>query len=54
MTELHWNFVAAAYGLTAVLLLIEWLMLRSRRRQAIARVRRERDLDDAPPPYDLP
>ena len=54
MTDLHWNFVAVAYGLTVVLLLIEWMMLRSRRRQAIARVRRERDLDDAPLPSDLP
>ncbi|RPH43896.1 MAG: heme exporter protein CcmD [Burkholderiales bacterium] len=46
MTDLHWTFIGAAYGLTAVALVVEIVALMQRRRRAIARVRREREFDE--------
>lgn len=46
MADLHWTFIGAAYGLTAAALAIEVVALMQRRRRAIARIRRERDVDD--------
>jgi heme exporter protein CcmD len=46
MTDLHGSFIAAAYGLSALVLAVEWFMLRRRRRQALERAAREHDFDD--------
>ncbi|MFM1988439.1 MAG: hypothetical protein RJA99_1396 [Pseudomonadota bacterium] len=46
MADLHWTFIAVAYGLTAAAIVAELFALWSRRRKAIARIRRERDLDE--------
>ena len=46
MADLHPLFIAAAYGLSAVAIAVELIALWTRRRRAIARVRRERDLDE--------
>jgi|LauGreDrversion4_2_1035121.scaffolds.fasta_scaffold284761_3 hypothetical protein len=45
MTDQHWTFIAVAYGITVVLVGIEWAMLRRARRTAIDTVRAEHDLD---------
>ncbi len=45
MAEYHWTFIAVAYALTAVALVAEIAALMRRRRQALERVARERDLD---------
>lgn len=47
MTDQHWTFIAVAYGITVVLLGIEWAVLRKARRAAIDTVRAERDLDSS-------
>ena len=49
MAEHHWSFVAAAYALSAAAIALELLALRRRRRQALDRVARERDEDEASP-----
>jgi heme exporter protein CcmD len=46
LADYHWHFVAAAYALTAVALVAEIVALARRRRRALERVARERDLDD--------
>ena len=46
MADLHWTFIGAAYGLTAAAIVAEAVALIRRRRQAIARVRSEREHDD--------
>ena len=48
MTDLHGSFIAVAYGLTALVLAVEWFMLQRRRRQALDRAAREHALDDSP------
>lgn len=47
MTDSHWTFIAVAYGITVVLLGIEWAVLRKTRRTALEAVRAERDLDSS-------
>ena len=47
MSEYHWMFISAAYGLTAAGIVAEIVALSLRRRRALARVARERDLDEA-------
>ena len=49
MADLHWNFISAAYGLTALCLLVEWLLLRSARHQTLARIAREHELEEDTP-----
>jgi heme exporter protein D len=49
MADLHWSFIAAAYGLTALCLLVEWLLLRSARHQTLARIAREHELEEDTP-----
>ncbi len=49
MADLHWTFIAAAYGLTALCLLVEWLALRSARQQTLARIAREHELEEDEP-----
>jgi heme exporter protein CcmD len=46
MAEYHWTFITAAYGLTAVAIVAELVALVRRRRRALERVARERDIDD--------
>jgi heme exporter protein CcmD len=46
MAEHHWTFIAVAYGVTAVAIVAELLALARRRRRALERVARERDVDD--------
>ncbi|MCX7229760.1 MAG: heme exporter protein CcmD [Burkholderiales bacterium] len=46
MADLHWTFIGAAYGLTAVAIVVELVALMQRRRRAIARVRSEREFDE--------
>lgn len=46
MADMHWTYIAAAYGLTALCLLVEWLVLRSSRHQALARIEREHELEE--------
>jgi heme exporter protein CcmD len=46
MADLHWTFIGAAYGLTAVAIVVELVTLIQRRRRAIARVSREREFDE--------
>jgi len=48
MTDLHGSFIAVAYGLSALVLAVEWFMLRWRRRQALERAAREHEFDDIP------
>jgi heme exporter protein D len=45
MSEAHLSYLAAAYGFTAVAIVIECLVLLRTRRQSIEQVRRELDLD---------
>jgi len=45
MTDQHWTFIAVAYGITVVMLGLEWAMLRRAHRSAIQTVRAEHDLD---------
>lgn len=47
MSDSHGSFIAAAYGLSALVLAVEWLLLWARRRQALSRASREQDVDDA-------
>jgi heme exporter protein D len=47
MNDSHGLFIAAAYGLTALALILEWLVLASRKRAALARAARERDADES-------
>jgi heme exporter protein D len=47
MSDSHGSFIAVAYGLSALVLAAEWIVLRVRRRQALARASREQDVDDA-------
>jgi len=49
MTEWHWAFITAAYALTAAGLVAELVSLSLRRRRALARVARERELDEDEP-----
>ena len=46
MADLHWTFIAAAYGLTAAAIVAEVVSLMRRQRRAIACVRRELDIDE--------
>jgi heme exporter protein D len=46
MADLHWAFISAAYGLTAVAIVVELVALMQRRRRAIARISREREFDE--------
>lgn len=45
MSDSHLSYLAVAYGLTALALAIECVVLLRTRRQSIEQVRRERDLD---------
>jgi heme exporter protein D len=45
MFDLHPYFVALAYGLSALILVLEQIALRHRRRKALALVLRDRDLE---------
>ena len=45
MLESHLSYLAVAYGLTALALAIECVVLFRTRRQSIEQVRRERELD---------
>jgi heme exporter protein D len=45
MLDAHLSYLAVAYGLTALALAIECVVLLRTRRQSIEQVRRERDLD---------
>jgi len=47
MNDSHGLFIAAAYGLTALALILEWIVLASRKRAALARAARERDADES-------
>jgi heme exporter protein CcmD len=47
MTDLHGSFIAVAYGLTALVLAVEWFMLGWRRRQALNNASREHELNDS-------
>jgi hypothetical protein len=49
MAEHHWTFIGIAYGLTAAVLVLEWLALRRARGRAIEAIRREREFDETPP-----
>ncbi len=49
MTEHHWTFIGVAYGITAVVLALEWLVLRRARTRAIDHIQREREFDETPP-----
>lgn len=55
MLDSHLSYLAVAYGLTALALAIECVVLLRTRRQSIEQVRRERDLDldDREPIADL-
>jgi heme exporter protein CcmD len=46
MAEHHWNFIAVAYGLSALAIVVEIVGLLRRRRQALDRAARERDFDE--------
>jgi heme exporter protein D len=46
MTDPHWTYIALAYGFAAACLAIECVLLVRRRRAALARVVRERHLDE--------
>ena len=46
MVDQHWTFISVAYGLTALALLAEWVLLRAARRRTLARVGQELELDD--------
>jgi hypothetical protein len=46
MSDLHWTFIGAAYGLTAAAIIAEVVALMQRRRRAIARVLSERENDE--------
>jgi hypothetical protein len=48
MAEHHWTFIGVAYGITAVVLLLEWLSLRRERARVIEAIRREREFDETP------
>jgi len=45
MSDSHLSYLAVAYGLSALALAIECVVLLRTRRQSIEQVRRERDLD---------
>jgi heme exporter protein D len=45
MFDSHLSYLAVAYGLTALAIAIECVVLIRTRRQSIEQVRRERDLD---------
>jgi heme exporter protein CcmD len=46
MSNLHWTFIAVAYGVTALCIAGELVALFLRRRRALARVAQERDFDE--------
>lgn len=46
MVDQHWTFISVAYGLTALVLLAEWVLLRAARRRTLTRVGQELELDD--------
>lgn len=50
MKDLHGLFIAAAYGLTALALILEWVMLLYRRKSAQDRVVQERAADESSVP----
>ncbi|MFZ9407164.1 MAG: heme exporter protein CcmD [Burkholderiaceae bacterium] len=48
MSEHHWTFIGIAYGITVVILGVEWIVLMQARKRAIEAVRRERDFEETP------
>lgn len=46
MSDLHWTFIAVAYGLSALALVAEWVLLRAARRQTLSRARQELEFDE--------